>query len=209
MKNSPLYPIGFMVVLAAFFGAVVSSLALVTRERVEAGERAQFRQHVLSAFHLPAPRDPDALARLWSRRVEELASPQGEYYRVRGEDGALLGYGFRFQGPGFWGPISGVLAVTPGGTEILGVAFTKHQETPGLGGRIAEDWFRDQFRGKPLAPPSAGGPTLTFVYRKPREPREVEAITGATQTSRRLEEFLNRFLEEVRRHPALAQGGAR
>jgi Na+-transporting NADH:ubiquinone oxidoreductase subunit C len=198
-----------MVVLAAFFGAVVSSLALVTRDRVEAGERAQFRQHVLSAFHLPAPREPDALARLWSRRVEELAAPQGEYYRVRGEDGALLGYGFRFQGPGFWGPISGVLAVKPGGTEILGIAFTKHQETPGLGGRITEAWFREQFRGKPLAPPPGGGPALTFVYRPPREPREVEAVTGATQTSSRLEESLNRFLEDLRRHSALAGGEAR
>ncbi len=208
MKDSPLYPILFMVVLAAGFGAVVSSVALVTRARVEAGERAQFRQHVLSAFHVEAPEEPDALAELWNRRVEERSSPQGSYYAVAAEDGALLGYGLPFTGPGFWGPISGILAVKPGGEEILGISFTKHQETPGLGGRITEAWFRDQFQGKPVVPPSGGGPPLVFVYREPRGVREVEAITGATQTSIRLDTFLNRFLRSLPERPPFQKGEA-
>ncbi len=209
MRESALYPVLFMVALAAFFGAVVSSLALVTRERVLAGERAQFRQHVLAAFHLEAPLDPDALARVWSQRIEEREDSAGPYYLARAEDGSVLGYGFGFSGPGFWGPISGVLAVKPGGDEILGISFTKHQETPGLGGRITERRFRDQFAGKPMAPPPEGGPALVFVYREPREIREVEAITGATQTSVRLEESLNRFLAQVGRRPALDKGAPR
>lgn len=197
MKDSPLYPILFMVVLASVFGAIVSSVALVTRARVEAGERAQFRQHVLSAFHIQAPAEPEALAEVWNRRVKERTSPKGPYYAAFSEDGTVLGYGFPFTGPGFWGPISGILAVKPDGEEILGISFTKHQETPGLGGRITEPWFREQFQGKPIEPPAGGGPPLEFVYREPRKPREVEAITGATQTSSRLDAFLNRFLRTL------------
>ncbi|MBE0618532.1 MAG: FMN-binding protein, partial [Proteobacteria bacterium] len=92
--------------------------------------------------------------------------------------------------------------------EILGLSFTKHQETPGLGGRITEPWFRDQFQGKPVRPPPEGGPPLQFVYRQPRSPREVEAITGATQTSTRLGVFLNGFLRSLPERPPFQKGGA-
>ncbi|MDW7709708.1 MAG: FMN-binding protein [Deferrisomatales bacterium] len=208
MKDT-LYPILFMAVLASFFGAVVSSLALITRDRVVAGERAQFRQHVLAAFHIQVPLEPEAVARTWEERIQVREDAEGEYYLARAEDGSVLGYGFRFTGPGFWGPISGLLAVKPGGEELLGLSFTRHQETPGLGGRITEKWFRDQFEGKPLLPLPDDAPALSFVFREPRVPREVEAITGATQTITRLEEFLNRFLADVARRPVLEGGSPR
>ncbi len=207
VKDSALYPILFMVLLSAGYGAAVSSVAVATKDRVEAGERSRLRTHVLAAFGLEAPADPAAIDRLWGRAVEEKADAQGPYYLGRGADGQLLGYGFPFTGPGFWGPISGVVAVDPRGERIVGVSFTKHQETPGLGGRISEPWFQGQFRGKPIEPPAAGGDPLRFVYRRPEAPREVEAITGATQTSSRLEKFLNPFLVGLRDRPALRAGG--
>lgn len=207
MRASPLYPVAFMVLLSAFYGGVVSSVAVATRPRVEAGERARLRTHVLAAFGLESPEDPAAIDRLWGRSVEEKSDPRGPYYVGRGPDGSVLGYGFPFVGPGFWGPISGVVAVDPSGREIVGLSFTRHQETPGLGGRISERWFQDQFRGKPSEAPPGGGPPLRFVYRKPEGPREVEAITGATQTSSRLEQFLNPFLAGLRDRPALRAGG--
>lgn len=205
MKDSPLYPVAFMVLLSALFAAAVSSIAVATRDRVDAGERARFRAHVLSALGIEAPEDPAALARVWQERIEERAGPEGPYYAAR-KGGAVTGYAFPFQGPGFWGAIAGILATDPAGTEIQGIAFTSHQETPGLGGRITEPWFRDQFRGAPLAPPERGGKTLDFVFREPRGPREVEAITGATQTSTRLEKFLNDFLADLFRRGVFGGG---
>ncbi|MHB8764784.1 MAG: FMN-binding protein [Deferrisomatales bacterium] len=207
MKDWPAYPVVFMVLLCAVCGAAVSSVAVLTRERVEAGEQARRRAHVLGAFGLEAPADPAEIDRVWARTIEERTDEGGAYVAARDAAGNLLGYGFPFTGPGFWGPISGVVALDPTGRKILGLSFTKHQETPGLGGRIAEEWFRRQFRGKPVDPPPGGGPPLRFVYRRPEGPREVEAITGATQTSSRLEAFLNPFLAELRRRPALRGGG--
>lgn len=208
MKDSPLYPVVFMVALAALFGAVVSSVAVATRGLVEAGEKARFRSHVLGAFGIDAPEDPEALQSLWERTVEAEEGPAGTVYRARGEDGRLLGYGFPFQAPGFWGPIRGVLAVDPAGRRILGLSFTSHQETPGLGGRITEPWFRNQFRGKLLAPAAGGGDPLHFVTGEPRGPREVEAITGATQTSTRLGRFLNDFLPKLPERPVFRGGSS-
>jgi Na+-transporting NADH:ubiquinone oxidoreductase subunit C len=206
-KRSPLYSILFMALLAAVFGTAVSTVAVATRERVRAGEQARMRSHVLGAFQIPVPQDAVAIDALWHQRVEERQTPEGPYYVARGPDGKPLGLGFPFTGPGFWGPISGLLAVDSNGEHILGLAFTSHQETPGLGGRISEEWFRSQFRGKPLTPPADGGPILRFVYRRPQTDREVEAITGATQTSSRLDRFLNQFLSDLKRRPVLAGAG--
>jgi len=207
VRDSPFYPILFMVAISAIYGAAVSAVAVATRARVEAGERARYRSYVLSTFDMEAPEDPQAVDRLWNERIEERSDARGPYFAARGQQGQLLGYAFPFSGPGFWGPIRGVLAVDPAGKKILGIAFTQHQETPGLGGRITEPWFRDQFRGKPLEPPPGGGPPLDFVFRKPQTPREVEAITGATQTSTRLEKFLDPFLRELAGRSVFREGG--
>ena len=206
-QRSPLYPILFMVALAAAFGAAVSAVAVATRERVEAGARARVRAHVLTAFGIPVPQDAAAIDALWGRQLEERDSSAGPYYAARDTAGAPLGYGFPFSGPGFWGPIRGVVAVTPDGGRILGLSFTSHQETPGLGGRISEEWFQAQFRDKTLAPAAGGGPLLQFVYRPAAAEREIEAITGATQTSSRLDQFLNEFLPGLRGHPAFTGAG--
>jgi len=206
MKDSAFYPIVFMVLLSAVYGAAVSSVAVATKGRVEAGEKARLRTHVLAAFGLETPADPEAVDAVWGRSVAERTDDSGRYYAGRGADGELLGYGFPFTGPGFWGPISGVVAVDPTGSRIVGISFTKHQETPGLGGRISEAWFRDQFRGKPIDVPPGGGEPLRFVYRKPEGPREVEAITGATQTSTRLDKFLNPFLAGLKTRAAARAG---
>ncbi len=194
------YPVVFMVVLATVYGAAVSAVAVATRDRVEAGARARLRGHVLAAFGLPVPADPLAVDRAWAAAVAERADDRGSYFEAKGPDGAILGFAFPFGGPGFWGPIRGVLAVDPRGERILGLSFTEHRETPGLGGRIAEPWFRDQFKGQA---PGA----LTFVSRPPRGPGEVEAITGATQTSTRLAAFLNPFLVGLKDRAPLRAGG--
>ncbi len=207
MRDSAVYPIVFMVLLSAVYGAAVSSVAVATKGRVAAGETARLRSHVLAAFGLEGPTDPAAIDQVWNRSIEERSDKRGRYYVARNADGKLLGYGFPFTGPGFWGPISGVLAVDPQGTRIIGLSFTKHQETPGLGGRISERWFQEQFRGKPIDVPAEGGVPLRFVYRTPGGPREVEAITGATQTSSRLDKFLNSFLVGLKDRTVLRGGG--
>ena len=103
---------------------------------------------------------------------------------------------FPVGGPGFWGPVSGMVAVNPQASRILGIAFYKHSETPGLGGRITEEWFTNQFAGIPLYP--IEGEKKIF-YLKPQggkqAPNELDAITGATGTSRAVESFLNQDLD--------------
>jgi Na+-transporting NADH:ubiquinone oxidoreductase subunit C len=132
----------------------------------------------------------------------------------------VLSYAFPIRGQGFWAPIEGWLAVTPDLTETVGVVFTRHSETPGLGGRITEPGFREQFRpehrgsGRGLVLLPSGGtdvPALVEIDHNrlaPSDPgyaQHIVAITGATGTSDAVERFLNR--DTARFYRAARQAG--
>jgi Na+-transporting NADH:ubiquinone oxidoreductase subunit C len=118
----------------------------------------------------------------------------------------VLGYAFEVQGVGFWATIRGLLAVDAELERIIGLQILEHSETPGLGGRIAEEEFQEQFNpgGQPggqekllLEPPPEGGQWIYISHATPSEGsrtwnRHVDAISGATGTSVAAEKFLNR-----------------
>ena len=101
-------------------------------------------------------------------------------------------------GPGLWGQIEGVAGLNSDLDRLTGVDFTVQIETPGLGGRIVELWFREQFRGKT-------GPLSRVPERTEGEgANQFDAITGATITSTAVEDMLNRVFEEA---PGIIRGG--
>jgi Na+-transporting NADH:ubiquinone oxidoreductase subunit C len=125
----------------------------------------------------------------------------------------LIGIAFPISGVGFWNLISGYFAVTPDGSKAIGVVFIQQGETPGLGGRITEQPWRKQFQGLNIAPPEGGG---KFIYIGSAAPgaaqasgRSVNAITGATQTSVAVENFLNADLARFHRAMAAAGGAGK
>jgi Na+-transporting NADH:ubiquinone oxidoreductase subunit C len=109
-----------------------------------------------------------------------------EYYRGPGEV-----YVFEFAGRGLWGMIEGVVTLDPDTETIRGVRIMAQEETPGLGSRIGEAEYLDQFRGKKVAP------ELTLALRtKASSPTEVDAISGATISSRALLDVINGSVKE-------------
>lgn len=72
-------------------------------------------------------------------------------FRVKSEDGSGTdAYIYPVIGKGLWSTLYGYLAVKPDGSEIVGIAFYKHGETPGLGAEIEREWFTSNFKGKQL-----------------------------------------------------------
>jgi Na+-transporting NADH:ubiquinone oxidoreductase subunit C len=95
-------------------------------------------------------------------------------------------------GAGLWGPIWGYIAFQPDGRTIAGAYFDHESETPGLGAKIKDEpWFREKFVGKTVE----WGDTPAFRLEKNAEAtgaaNAVDAITGATMTSKGLNEALN------------------
>ena len=193
------FSVGYMFVLTLFFCSVVSGIQAVNQDRITTNEQIKLKRVILDVLGLPVtPETPnEQVERLFEERIEVEKDHQRTVYVCFDKDKeTITGYAFPIFGPGFWGPIYGMAGVDPGLEKMIGIAFYEHTETPGLGGRITEPFFRNQFKGKAL---SLAGQKY-FDFRPPgtaREPNEVDAITGATETSRRVEEFLNDGLQET------------
>lgn len=96
-----------------------------------------------------------------------------------------LGYGFNKAAE-----ISLFVCVGPDLETIKGIEVLDHAETPGLGGRMTEDKFKRQFVGKKLKP------KISIVKGKERvDSNEVHAITGASYTSKGIENIINEAME--------------
>lgn len=108
----------------------------------------------------------------------------------RNSEGSIA---FEFTGRGHQGPISGLVALGPDLGSVKGLVILEQQETPGLGGRITEEEFLDQFRGVALDPELV----ILPAGREPTAANEVDGITGATRTSQALEEMLDQSIREV------------
>lgn len=195
-----LLTVGFMVLVTGVFTLLLTGANLLTRDRIRQNEIAKRNRAFLQALGLVSGATPASeVERIRTERVAE-QSVGGFQVRTAFKSPARKApeaYAFEISGPGFWGPIFGWLAVDAKLENIVGITFTRHSETPGLGGRIDEPWFRKQFVGKRTA-------ALRLVPEGAEKgPNDVDAITGATRTSQSVEKLLNadlkRFLEAMRK----------
>ena len=104
-------------------------------------------------------------------------------------------------GAGLWGPVWGYVAFQPDGKTIAGAYFDHESETPGLSAKIKDEaWFREKFVGKAVA----FGQEMLFNLSKNAEAtgaaNAVDAITGATMTSKGLGEALNVWFKAYEKH---------
>jgi Na+-transporting NADH:ubiquinone oxidoreductase subunit C len=189
-----------MFILTLCFTSAVSAVKHVNKERIRTNEEVKFRAVVLDALRIPVPEGPDrkgSTAEVFNRRVRAVDVAGRRLYAGYDEAAeTVIGYAFPAGGPGFWGPIESMVAVNPEATAIVGVNFYRHSETPGLGARMTEAEFRDQFRNFPLTGSSGKGRYFRLVQPgSAAGPDELDAITGATETSRAIERFLNSELD--------------
>jgi Na+-transporting NADH:ubiquinone oxidoreductase subunit C len=192
-----IYTVGYMVVVTAVFVGLITAVHLATAERIAQAERAADRAAVLEVlgFDVPEGTGFDEVKRLYDEHVRQTSIPpgggEGALKLYRGiEDGRTTAYAFPIGGMGFWGPITGLLGVDPTGARTTGITFTQQAETPGLGARITEPKFQKPFyEGIDITRERAPGRWIRIAS---TGDYEVAAVTGATQTSMRVDAFLNR-----------------
>ena len=128
----------------------------------------------------------------------ELILPEADSFNEKTKDGIdyyealkgkeLIGYCVKTVGNGYSGFIRIIVGIDLNGV-ITGVEVIEHSETPGLGAKIEEikpgeksPWFLKQFVGKPASEIEVN--------------KNIDAITGATVSSKAVTEAVNKAVSE-------------
>lgn len=115
-------------------------------------------------------------------------------------NGQVEGYAIPISGKGLWSTIYGYFAFEPDGKTVKGLTFYKHGETPGLGGELEKQWFRDNFIGKRFIDEKNKLVSIQIVKGKVDNNSEnafhqVDGISGATMTAKGINIFLLKNLQ--------------
>lgn len=190
-KKRIFYPVVFMVIVTAFFTFLLAFLNEQTYERIDEQRALEFQTSVLYSLDLPIETMTEKeIINFFNNNVEEKTINNRNYY-IYSENGSIKGYVFQFIGDGLWGTISGHIALDPNFTKLLGVNFTDHSETPGLGGRIDEIEFKEQFRDISIED------TERIIEYGTASGGNVDAISGATSTSTAVRNILNNEIPDI------------
>ena len=103
------------------------------------------------------------------------------------KDGKVIAYVVPAETKGYGGAIKMLTAVSPDGKD-LGYKILTHNETPGLGDKATEPKFSQQFIGKAAHDME--------VVKVPTD-KNIQALTGATITSRAVTKGIREAVEEV------------
>lgn len=225
-KQSNLYTLIYIIVIVTVVGALLAFTSMSLRSRQQANADADKMKQILMAVHVNTTdsdvakkfdslintellvdsegeiitASQDKTGEVFHTDVAaEIRLPEAErrlpVYICRLADGETK-FILPVYGGGLWGPIWGYVAINADGKTIYGAYFSHASETPGLGAKIAEPEFRDQFDNKTLFNDGVFHPVE--VIKRGLYPSAgadyVDAVSGGTITSKGVGEMLDNCL---------------
>ena len=107
-------------------------------------------------------------------------------------NGHLDGWVAKTAGQGYADKIEMLIGFDPQMDKITGIFILDQKETPGLGNKISTEDWRHQFVGKSTAQP------LSVVKGNVKAGNEIDAITGATISSKSVTGIVNTVVKDLR-----------
>lgn len=200
--NNNVYTICYAAVMVIIVAFLLAFVASALKETQEANVANDTKGQILSA--LGYDKATIDVAAVFAEKVQDNLVEEGELKPYEGKFNTTYGslikngelhvftgttangekaYVIPVVGRGLWGGLWGYIAVNEAKDKVLGTYFYHESETAGLGARISEKWFQDQFIGKPIFGED-GEVALTVVKAGAAQAEnEVDGVTGATLTS--------------------------
>lgn len=175
--------IAFVIIMGIISAAVLVGTDNFTKPTITTNQELALKSTILDAFGIPY--EKSAIDEVYTKSIK--SEDKGDSIIYYSDSGNV---GYKFEGDGLWGPIRGFITLGPDHETINGIRILYHEETPGLGGIVSEQWYLDKYVGKKFDP--------TIIIKKDANPsadNEVDAITGATFTSMGFQSMLNDSFE--------------
>jgi Na+-transporting NADH:ubiquinone oxidoreductase subunit C len=176
-----------MLVFVVILGSVVSFLLvgadLLTKDRISRNDEALLKSSILDAYDISY--SFNTVFERFDDTVEEVVIEDTTFYI----DKETNRVSYIFKGSGVWGPIEAIMTLEADFKTIVSISILAQEETPGLGGVLAEAWYLEKYSGTVLSDQSP-----YIIIRHGNEdnlPNEVDAITGGTRTSEAFMKMVN------------------
>lgn len=150
-----------------------------------------------------APKNPSLVFRL---------PLKAQVFKVKDDNGGVKMYVLPIEGYGLWGTLYGFIALDSDTTTVEGLTYYQHKETPGLGGEVDNPKWKALWHGRKVFD-NKWQPSIQVIKGQAGSPQEdpyrVDGMSGATITSRGVENMLDfwlgpngfgPYLENVRSH---------
>lgn len=178
------FMIVFVLVLGTILSSLITGVTYYTKPIIEKNIELKIKGSILDAFTIEHTKDN--MEDVFLENIK-LIEKEGKIFYINNTKDVA----FEISGSGLWGPIDGVIALKPDLKTIKGITIIHQEETPGLGGRIAEKAFLLSFNNKEIVP------SLAIVAPgKASKINEVDGITGATMSSKAFERIINSQIKE-------------
>ncbi|TDT72006.1 Na+-transporting NADH:ubiquinone oxidoreductase subunit C [Hypnocyclicus thermotrophus] len=182
-KDNIVYTVIFSVVITFIFVFLLSLTYQATKGKVAKNEKL----FEIKAFLNSAGYDLNTINNYEEFFNENFKEEKTNIWSTNKNGEKIIIY--KFSGNGLWGTIYGVIAFNKNLDKIIGLEITSHSETPGLGGRIEEEWFKNQFKNQQI------NDKFKIVMGDGKgdfEPNDnsVDGITGATRTTESLQKII-------------------
>jgi len=198
-QNNYLFQAWLVLTLAAVFGISLAGVQQALGPVIETNKINETREKVPSVIlgqkGAADLADSGGSLSIAPRTIEVEAGAQKKRYTVfeaRHSDGRLAGWVTKASGQGYADKIELLLGFSPDAAHITGIYVLEQKETPGLGNKIVEEKWRAQFVKK------STDKRLDVVKGGAASPNDIDAITGATISSKSVTDIINRTAEDLK-----------
>ena len=170
-----------LLIITAITGVIIGFANNLTKDAIL--ENSKINKEDLKAI-LPQAESIQDIEFTETETVKEV------YEAVNG--GEVVGHVLKVTTKGFHGPVDFAIGISVD-EKVSGIKVLSHSETPGLGAKIEEEKFTTRFSDKGISE------DLEAVKVTPNKDNEVEAISGATTSSKATVSAVNdaiRFYKE-------------
>ncbi len=175
----------FVVILGSITSILLLTADYLTKDLIEENKEADLKSAILDANDISY--SFTNIHDVFDEKINIIEIDGLTFY----EDEASGSVSYLFEGGGVWGPIIGIITLESDFETILNVKILQQEETPGLGGVIAEPGYLATFIGIKMIPSIEINKDTSA-----NNVNEIDAITGATRTSKAVELILNNAYTE-------------
>ena len=180
-----------MVIIVAFLLAFISSALKPTQD---ANVLRDTKNQILISLNITGLKGV-AIDQKFAQVVTDTIQVDDKVVYQASVDGATK-YVLPVKGRGLWGGLWGYISVNDDRQHVFGTYFDHESETAGLGARIKERWFQEQFNGKPIFTDNPQQVALTVVKKGlSKAETEIDGVTGATLTSNGVADMVTNGLQ--------------